>query len=72
MANEKTLTPAEVEHLQNLVAEVLNVVANDDTGVTVDLGEKAEVAAEILGLNLGGEDFDAFDYDEEYLDPLPE
>lgn len=47
---DKQFTPAEVRNLQELVLEVLNVCNYDDTGVTDDLGELAEVAAEILGI----------------------
>lgn len=51
MKIDKTLTPAEVRHLTTFVLDVLHTIKYDDTGVTDDLAEGAEVAAEILGLN---------------------
>lgn len=45
---EKLLTPAELKTLQEFVSETLTVINYDDTGVTDDLAELAEVAAEIL------------------------
>ncbi len=53
MANEKNLTPAEVLRLQDFVLDVLRIIDLDDTGVTDDLIESADVAAEILEIKVG-------------------
>lgn len=53
MNGDRKLTPAELYDLREFVLDVLNVINYDDTGVTDDLAEKAEVAAEILGLRDG-------------------
>lgn len=45
---EKILTPAELKLIQEFALEVLTVCNFDDTGVTDDLGELAEVVAEIV------------------------
>lgn len=45
---EKILTPAELKLIQEFTLEVLTVCNFDDTGVTDDLGELAEVVAEIV------------------------
>lgn len=45
---EKLLTPAELKLIQDFTLEVLTVCNFDDTGVTDDLGELAEVVAEIV------------------------
>lgn len=44
------LSPAEVYDLREFVLDTLSAVNYDDTGVTDDLAEGAERAAEILGL----------------------
>lgn len=51
MNNNYVFTPAEVGHLKELVQEVLHIINYDDTGVTDDLVDKAEICAEILGLH---------------------
>lgn len=51
MANgDKYLTPAEVYDLREFVLDVLNIIKSDVEGVTLDLEEGAQTAAEILGI----------------------
>jgi len=45
------LTPAEAYDLREFILDVLNIINYDDTGVTDDLIDKAEIAAEIIGLS---------------------
>lgn len=55
---QKILTPAELYDLQQFVLDVLSTIKYDDTGVTDDLIDGAETAAEILGVNQKQEEED--------------
>ncbi len=50
--NDKTLTPAEQVRLREFVQEVWTTAYWDTEYVMGQLGEQAEVAAEILGMKL--------------------
>jgi hypothetical protein len=53
MIDMKPLTPAEMKHIYDLVSNLLNIINYDDTGVTDELIEEAEIVAEILGIKNG-------------------
>jgi hypothetical protein len=46
----KILSATELSVLRNFVKEVIEVTKYDDTGVTMDLDDGAQAAAEILGI----------------------
>lgn len=49
---EYAFTPAELHHLREFVQEVWTTAYYDYDGVMGDLGERAEVMAEILGIRI--------------------